>query len=83
MKKIILAAVMFFSVSAITQAQNNFSLNSISASELQSMEVAVEDVSIPAPAYAFNGEMKSPLITPALDLSVKLPFDMINERIVK
>ena len=83
MNKIILAISMFFTISTASSAENNSALNSISASQLESMEIAIEDVSLPAPAYAFIPDLKAPLITPALDLSVKLPFDMINERIAE
>ena len=92
MKKIILAVVMFFSISAVTSAQNNFSLNSMAASQPENMEeispesmdgIGLEGVLLPSPAYAFIPGSKAPLITPALDLSIKLPFDMINERIAE
>ncbi|MEA3307120.1 MAG: hypothetical protein U9Q34_04995 [Elusimicrobiota bacterium] len=84
MKKILIAAIMFFSISAASSAQNNFNLDSMSVSGLKAMEeIAIEDVSTPAQAYAFIPQSKSPLVTPALDLSIKLPFDMINERIAE
>jgi len=37
MKKIILAVAMFFTIAAVSSAENNFSLNSISASDLENM----------------------------------------------
>ncbi len=81
MKRIILAVAMVFSMSAISLAENNFLLNSRTI--LQSMDmdnaIAIEDVSLPNPAYAIAARSKSPVISPALDLSVKIPFAMIRQ----
>ncbi len=85
MKKLLIAAIMFFSISMASSAQNNFNLNSISADQigLAYEEITVDEVPLPDSAYSYVPQVKSPFVSPALDLSVKLPFAMINQRIAE
>jgi len=80
MKKIILAVIAAAGLNTAVLA-GDFSLNSISASDLKGSQENLQAVPVPAQPELLGLEKSPNLPSPALDMSIKLPFKSLSARL--